>query len=378
MEKPKIIIFVEYYLPGYKFGGPIQSIANLVRILYDNYDVFIVTRDRDFGDTKPYANIEADTWIKQEHCYTIYLKPSSIGITTIHKLINYQSFDFVYTNSLFGQFTRILLVIVVYLKRKIIIAPRGELNPGAISLKAYKKRPYVLLMRFLPVDRIIWHATDAEEIKSIKRIFANSKIKYAPVRLAPDTPKLLAPRTGYFKQVGLVRLVSVARITRVKNLDFLLRVLKEVWKGQIQLDLYGPITDTVYWRECEILIHRLPENCQVSYKHPLPHDKVSEIMAHYDFMILPTLGENFGHVIFEALSVGLPVIISDKTPWQNLATKNAGWDIPLEPVFWVDALQASLRIDNQVYSKMSEQARTLANDYVKSEKFEQSYIKLFS
>lgn len=378
MAKPKILIFVDYYLPGYKFGGPIQSIANLVSILHEHYNVFIVTRDRDFGDTMPYEGIEPDKWIQQEHNHIIYLKPSSVGIFSIYKLIHYQLFDFIYANSLFGRFTRILLVISVFVKRKIIIAPRGELHPGAMSLKAYKKWPYVSIMQFLPVDRIIWHATDSEEIKSIKRVFTSSKIKYAPVRLAPDTPRLLTRRTGHFKQVGLVRLISVARITPVKNLGFLLRVLKTVWEGQIQLDLYGPVADTAYWRECETLIRGLPATCQVTYKNPLPHEKVSEVMGQYDFMILPTLGENFGHVIVEALSVGLPVIISDRTPWRDLTAKNAGWDIPLEPVFWIDTLQTSLRIDNWLYSTMSEQARMLANDYVRSGQFEQSYTKLFS
>lgn len=50
-------------------------------------------------------------------------------------------------------------------------------------------------------------------------------------------------------------------------------------------------------------------------------------------MLLPTLGENFGHSIIEALSAGLPVIISNRTPWKNLIAEGVGADLPLEDEF---------------------------------------------
>lgn len=60
--------------------------------------------------------------------------------------------------------------------------------------------------------------------------------------------------------------------------------------------------------------------------------QVPDKLAEYDLFFLPTLGENFGHVIAEALSSGLPVLISDTTPWRDLAEKSLGWDIPLNEV----------------------------------------------
>jgi glycosyltransferase involved in cell wall biosynthesis len=46
--------------------------------------------------------------------------------------------------------------------------------------------------------------------------------------------------------------------------------------------------------------------------------------------LFPTLGENYGHVICEALNAGCPVLISNQTPWRNLQEKGVGWDFPLE------------------------------------------------
>ncbi len=60
-----------------------------------------------------------------------------------------------------------------------------------------------------------------------------------------------------------------------------------------------------------------------------------------DLFLLPTAGENFGHAIFEALSSGVPALISDQTPWRGLAEAKAGFDLALaEPDRWVDAIDA--------------------------------------
>ena len=60
------------------------------------------------------------------------------------------------------------------------------------------------------------------------------------------------------------------------------------------------------------------------------HEKLHALLHEYDVMLLPTLGENFGHAIIEALDAGLPVVISDRTPWRNLEQAGVGADLPLE------------------------------------------------
>jgi glycosyltransferase involved in cell wall biosynthesis len=43
---------------------------------------------------------------------------------------------------------------------------------------------------------------------------------------------------------------------------------------------------------------------------------VPGVFRQYDLFVFPTRGENFGHVIIESLSVGTPVLLSDRTPWR--------------------------------------------------------------
>ena len=71
-------------------------------------------------------------------------------------------------------------------------------------------------------------------------------------------------------------------------------------------------------------------NVEVNYRGEVAYEKMHAVLQEYDLMLMPTLGENFGHSIIEALSAGLPVIISNRTPWKNLMDEGVGADLPLE------------------------------------------------
>ena len=44
-QRPVILIILNGYIPGFKFGGPIRAIENLVHHLGDEFDFRIITRD---------------------------------------------------------------------------------------------------------------------------------------------------------------------------------------------------------------------------------------------------------------------------------------------------------------------------------------------
>ena len=67
---------------------------------------------------------------------------------------------------------------------------------------------------------------------------------------------------------------------------------------------------------------------------------------------LPTKSENYGHTIFESLSVGTPVLISNKTPWRDLSYYNAGWDISLSnKLDFVNAINNIANLSIKEYEK---------------------------
>jgi hypothetical protein len=58
--KPRVLVFVDWYLPGYKAGGPIRSVAALVRSLRDHCTFSIVTSDTDATERTPYPGVRSD------------------------------------------------------------------------------------------------------------------------------------------------------------------------------------------------------------------------------------------------------------------------------------------------------------------------------
>lgn len=162
------------------------------------------------------------------------------------------------------------------------------------------------------------------------------------------------------KAAGAAKMVFLSRFMRKKNFNWLLKNIGEV-KGELSIDICGPLEEADYWTEALALIALLPPNIKITAVGPVPHDKVSATLAGYHFFILPTLGENFGHVFIEALCCGCPLIISDRTPWRDLEEKGIGWDLPLEkPLDWTGAINRCLNMDEDEYRYMSTQARRFA------------------
>lgn len=158
------------------------------------------------------------------------------------------------------------------------------------------------------------------------------------------------------KKEGELKVVFISRIHPKKNLKKAIEFLKYV-EGKIEFNIYGPLEDKKYWMECLEVIKSLPSNIEVEYKGIVSHDKVNEILKEYHIFLFPTLGENFGHVISEALIGGCPVIISDQTPWKNLEKREVGWDISLsDENRFIDAIQCCVNLNNEQYNILSKNA----------------------
>src|SRR4051794_35908932 len=60
----KLLILTEWFAPGYKAGGPIQSCVNMCLALKNKYEIYVFTTDTDHGEANPYHGITTDTWVK--------------------------------------------------------------------------------------------------------------------------------------------------------------------------------------------------------------------------------------------------------------------------------------------------------------------------
>jgi glycosyltransferase involved in cell wall biosynthesis len=318
----RILALIDYFEPGYKAGGPIRTLSNMVARLGDEYAFRIVTRDRDLGSSEAYRGIVANTWSRRGKAEVFYASPGK-HLSAIAQSLRQDACDVVYLNSFFSWRSTILplLLLRIGLARNlpVVLAPRGEFSPGALELRKTKKRLYITMARMLRLcSGVTWQASSNLEVEDIRRIMnpSSSKIFVAPNLLpAPNITSEQRETLAHALQPGPLRLVFLARISPMKNLDFLLRALLKV-ETELELDIYGPTEDPAYWETCSRFIAELPGNIRASYKGAISADKVAGVFEQYDLFAFPTRGENFGHVIFESLNAGTPVLLSDQTPWQ--------------------------------------------------------------
>lgn len=330
-NKLNILVFQGFYIPSFKAGGPVKTIKNMVDFLVD-FQFLIITRDRDLGDSEPFYEIKTNNWQMVGNAIVLYLSSRLLSYKNLKRVIIKSNCDVIYLNSFFDySFSIKPLILLKFLKVKrcpIVLAPRGEFSKGALSLKSFKKKLFIKIASSIGLhEQIIWQASSEMERQDIIECLSVSS---CDIIVAKNLPSKLAFSDCTIDLIpsSELRIVFLSRITPKKNLRFAIEVLKFV-KGEVLFDIYGPIENKDYWNFCLQLIKTLPSNIKVNYCGFIKPEEAAWTFSKYDLFFFPTLGENYGHVIAEAISVGTSVLISDQTPWRHLSDKEVGWDLSL-------------------------------------------------
>lgn len=355
-HRKKILVFSDWYLPGYKAGGPIRSLANLVDAV--DQEFYIVSSNTDHHSTERYPGIKPDCWIDlnfRTHVY--YCSRGKGGSSLFEKLIREINPDKIYFNSLFSPvftLTPLRVARKLKLQKKCIVAPRGMLKSGALSIKSKKKKFFLFTAKLIGLySDITWHATNPDEVQEIKNHFSSA----AKVHLSVNLPsRALQQVEKPEKLPGELKLICIARISKEKGIVETLNYIKSAnLKGKVSCDFYGTEQDKNYLDFCLSVAGSIPD-AEIHFRGEIDPSRIAEVMADKHFFIMCTWGENFGHAIAEALNLSTPVIISDKTPWKGLQAKNAGWALPHDESGFAQVLNHCLDMGDEEYRNMSKAA----------------------
>lgn len=377
-----ILTLQNYYLPGHRGGGCIRAVSNLVHALGGEFDFRIICNDRDLGVAERYAGIRTGEWSRVGSGHVHYTEPRAVA-STIRRLLLGPGHHLVYLNSIFERRYAMwpLLLRRTRAARDVpfVIAPRGELGGNALLIRGARKRAYLATAARLGwFDGLTWHATSHTEVAEIERFLADHRIEGRVVRA--DDLVTAGPLPGIHrepKHAGRARIVYLSRIVPKKNLDFALRVLREV-RGAVEFDIYGPREDAAYWSKCEDEIRALPSNVVVRYRGIAAHEDVVGILGGYGLFFFPTLNENFGYAIFESLRGGCPVLLSDQTPWGPVVEAGAGWTLPLDDVRgFVRVIEEVVARSESGQREQSERAAGFASRMAANETAIEDHRRLF-
>jgi len=381
-DKKRILLLTDWYEPGFKAGGPIQSCRNFISAMHEEYEISVLTSDRDLGEKQPYSEIMADQWNQRSPGISVfYASKEKLNTKKISALIQERQPDFIYLNSMYSYRFSVIPLLFSWrnkLSAKIILAPRGMLQEGAMQFKTAKKKLFIGLLNFMGVPRKIhFHATDDQERKDILQHFPQAK-------QITEIPNFSAPLPMHMqcivKTPGVLRAVYISRIIPKKNIIFFLHLIRKLPDDiRLQFDIYGEVEDAGYWEQAKQIINSLPAHISVQDHGALPHMKVNETLEASHIFVLPSKGENFGHAIFESWSAARPCLISDKTPWHHLKKQLTGWDLPLDQEQpWINALIEAGNWDQDAFDSWSRRSREFAAQHVDQFNLKQAYLKLFS
>lgn len=358
----RVFTLIDCYLPGFRHGGPIRTVANLAEQAPDDIEFWIFTRNKDRGSSEPYPGVPYDEWVRVGPAMVCYATRNGELLPSLIREVKRIRPDLLYANSLFSSMTTRMLVArrLGLLRQPLLLAPRGELAKAALALKRWKKAPYLALARKALLSRNIhWQASTVEERGDIEREIGLGGVRISVARdVVGSLPVARSDFAG--KTKGVARFAFLSRITAMKNLPYAIQCMASV-RGRATFDIFGPKDDGSSWEESARAIAKLPANIKAKYRGSVNPADVVPTLKRYHFFVLPTRGENFGHVIFEALSAGCPVVCSNRTSWGDISSTNAGWILPLEqPQLWTAAFQECIDMGSDEYARRSESARRLA------------------
>lgn len=205
--------------------------------------------------------------------------------------------------------------------KPLVVSPRGMLAPGALQFSRMKKRLIWKLWQG-PAYRnaTLWHATSHQEADDIRRFGIE-----APIAVIPNgvdlTDQLATHAPVKFKRT----ILFLSRIHPKKGLPSLIRAWDKLSRDRPdwQLVIAGP--DEAGHRATLEKTVRQMQISGVSFLGPVYGEAKDALLADADIFVLPTISENFGIAVAEALGAGVPAIVTKGAPWGGLDTNRCGW-----------------------------------------------------
>ena len=380
-KKAQILIFTRYYLPAKKAGGPVVSIENIIESLHQQFNFYVITGDRDANDRAAFTEITYSTWNTVGKAKVMYISLNKFSFLKIFTIMRNTSYDLVYLNSFWDPLFTTLPLLFRRLgltpSRKMLLAPRGEFSAGAFRLKILKKKCFILFSRFFRLHKNVhWHVSNSFEARDLSNILGEAKM----VHIAENIPTRLTKNISDYhprSKHSPLRICFLSRICQKKNLHFAISTLKEI-KKPVTFTVFGPIEDEIYWKQCVEQSRQFPTNVEFLYGGTVQPGKSVSIISKSDLFFLPTLGENYGHVIIESLSSGTPVLISDQTPWRHLEESGVGWDLSLDHVNSFLSVINSMTLESLTTTlKRRKRCRKFALSVLRSQKTLADNVNMF-
>ena len=317
-----------------KYGGPSILLPELcIRQKENNIDINIITtylsdESLSFKDKLLNRGIN----LKIFKVFTKYRFSINLILWFLKNLRNY---EVIHIHGIYRFPVDIAFIIAFLYRNKFVFSPHGSLDPYLFNrsdnkLIGFFLKKLIHLILYYPLKNAFFHFTaeDEKRLCMLKNIVSKSFI-IPPI--AFEIKEIGILNKNYLKSILKISKETfligyIGRLHEKKNIDSLIKAFNKIsleTKADIGLFILGPGRKE-YRNYLEKIIDATQNN-KIFLFDQKPHSEIKKFMYGLDLYALPSHSENFGITIIEALSVGTPVLISDKVNiHQNIKNYNCG------------------------------------------------------
>lgn len=362
----RVLHISPYFAPAFVYGGPPRSILGLCKALRKigvDASVFTTTANGT-SDLAP----SAAQWDIYESVPVHYFSRTfpkrffraSTLAATLPRVID--DYDLLHVHGVWNYTNWNASLQARNLGKPYIISTRGMLDAGSMTHKSWRKRvAYTLLERDNLNAASFLHASSQAEAEAIARYALETKVFVLANGIEVPDESLLPPlsfRKRFNLEGGESLIVFLGRIHPTKRLDLVSAAFAQVLKTipTARLVIAGPNENNFrqhlapYFNSIERSVHWLGEVGQ---------EEKWSLLREADALVMCSDSESFGLSVIEALSAGVPVVVTRTCPWAELETEGCGYWVPQEAFAIADALTKILT--NQPAAKiMGERGKALS------------------
>lgn len=253
--------------------------------------------------------------------------------------------------------------------KKLIVSERNSLQK--LSLKV---RVLSLLWRF--ADYIVPNSNSTTNF--IKKNIPKYSDKLVTITNFIDTNLFVPAVKAHYRDTGVLKIVSLGRITSEKNILEYIKAVDIVRRRGLSIEVtwYGDTDNAEYDNECRGLIE--DRNLKDVFKFHPAQKNVLDLYQGADVFCLPSLFEGFPNVVCEAMSCGVPILCSNICD-NPMIVEDGGNGILFSPESAEYIAEAIVKYINQPQEKkiqMGARSRELAVEKFSSNVFIKKYIDL--
>lgn len=254
-----------------------------------------------------------------------------------------------------------------------IISPHGMLYPQAVQRNRWlKKGIYNFFLKKDLKKAVAIHTTCTEEMQHLR----NMGIK-TPIAIIPNAIELNALLKKPILNKSIKKFGYLGRVHPRKKIETLLYVWAKLGTKvrDAELIIIGS-GDATYMDFLRQETQRLKLK-NVIFTGFLIGAVKEEVIESLSYLAVPSDFENFGMIVVEALALGIPVIASKGTPWQELESHNCGWWIANDVDTFYQFFEKALQLSDTEQLVMAENGRKLIQEKYDSPIVAQQMTQLY-